>query len=216
MDPQRSAEWFDDRLGKLTSTGAAAIMGTAAARRRYLVEKAVEIATGDHKEIRSKYLEFGKHHENAAIAAYEFETGLAVRLTGLVQHPYIPVIADSPDGLVTETWTQEVVDRGDGEVFNIPQSRPGVVEAKSRYDQAKHVATIFDDAIPKEYVPQCHWHIWCNNAEFCDYVSYCPAMPPASQLHIIRLWRDEKYLAKLEQKTGEFVLELDDLVEKLL
>ena len=212
---QRSTEWFDSRLGKLTGSMAVNVMGTPAARRRYLIEKAVEIATGEFKEIHSKYLTFGIDQEPAAVAAYTLQTGLAVEHIGMVTLDYLPRVACSPDGLVVEKTSVFVqIDKGEEE--EIITRKKGVIEVKSRYDVSKHVGTIFDDKIPKEYLPQCHWNMWVTKTDFCDYVSYCPAMPPSSRLHIVRLERDEDYIYTMQEKAAGFIIELDQLVERLL
>ena len=98
----------------------------------------------------------------------------------------------------------------------ITKTIPGIIEVKCRYDVSKHVDTIFQNQIPKEYLPQCHWNMWVTGSEFCDYVSYSPDMPSNSQLHIIRLLRDEEYILKMQETALVFLRDLDDLVEKLL
>lgn len=216
---QRDRQWHAARLGNLSGSRANDMMGTKQARNRYLVENAVEILTGTQKEFFSKYTEFGKVHEPAAIRDYEFQTGLTVATPPLIVSDLHPRFVCSPDGMVEDelTWTipggtlEEVPD---DEVITKPIK--GVVEVKSRFDVSKHVDTIFKNEIPKEYLPQCHWNMWVSNSNFCDYVSYSPDMPPKSQLHIIRLMRDDDYIVKMQNKALLFLRELDELVEKLL
>ena len=208
---QGDTDWHASRLGCISGSGAAHVMGTAAARERYLIEKAVEIVTGNWTEIKSKYLAFGHDQEPHAIRAYEFQTGLKVESSALVTLPWNDRIICSPDGLVEGMVNNPKFGHGP-----IQHHRKGVVEAKSRWDVSKHVKTIFTNQVPKEYVPQCHWNMWVTCRQFCDYVSYCPDMPAKSQLHVIRVNYDEEYTQKMQTKAFKFLQDLDELVGKLL
>jgi hypothetical protein len=192
---QRSEEWYADRLGALTGSRAGELIGTALKRRRYLVEKAVEVSTGTYRQFDAKALKFGRDNEPKAIVQYEFEYAEKVQEVGLVQLPTNRRIQCSPDGLVRLSK---------------------IIEVKSRMQPNEHVDALFHGVPPDKELPQMQWNLWVTNRNVCDYISYCPAMPPKSQLVVIHVSRDDGMIEKMAKAADKFLWDLDELVERLI
>lgn len=84
----------------------------------------------------------------------------------------------SPDGRVGDDGLNE---------FKCPS--PGV-----------HVQYLFNEKLPTTHVPQTQGGLWISEREWCDFVSYHPVLPPL----IIRVNRDEMYIAKLAKAINDF------------
>ncbi len=56
----------------------------------------------------------------------------------------------------------------------------------------------------------------CTGAKFCDFVSFDPRIPNDLQLFIIRVERDDEYIAEMEKEVKLFLQEVDDLHKQLL
>ena len=52
----------------------------------------------------------------------------------------------------------------------------GAIEIKCPKPK-EHLATIINDQIPSEYIPQLQTGLWVSGREWIDYVSYVPGMP---------------------------------------
>jgi len=62
---------------------------------------------------------------------------------------------------------------------------------------------------PTEYVAQIQGQLWATGRDWCDFVSYNPGFPPALQLSIRRVIRDEEYIAALAIAVTKFLIEVD-------
>lgn len=112
---QRTKQWFDIRLGCVTSSRAhVAAFG-------FLTRKSGEKTKGQENEARYKlkiellcemvskepsehyvnfWMERGMKNEPLARAAYQYQRGVLVDSIGFVMHPTIKMAGASPDGLV--------------------------------------------------------------------------------------------------------------------
>ena len=63
--------------------------------------------------------------------------------------------------------------------------------------------------IPSSAVPQIHGCIWCCDAEWWDFASYCPYVEEEYRLYIQRVPRDEGYIKRLEKACKE----MNDLID---
>ena len=59
------------------------------------------------------------------------------------------------------------------------------------------------------------WQMACTKREWCDFVSFDPRMPPASQLFIKRVERDEERIKELENMVVEFLTEMNEKIDRL-
>jgi hypothetical protein len=53
------------------------------------------------------------------------------------------------------------------------------------------------------------------NRQWCDFVSFDPRLPEDLQLFVIRVNRDDEYIAKLEEEVTAFLEEVELTVTKL-
>lgn len=197
---QRSDEWYEARLGKVTASRLDDVMATikkgeAAARANYRIEIVSERLTGERMlSFTSQAMQWGVYNERAAIAAYELETGRIVSDVGFVVHPVIADSGASPDGLV-----------GDD----------GLIEIKCPETKA-HVNTLLQKKAPAQYIPQIQWQMACTGRKWVDFVSYDPRMPSNLKLAIIRVDRDDELIEKYEQEVINFLSEVSETINLLL
>lgn len=196
---QRTDEWFQARLGKVTASKIADVMaktrtGIGAARGNYAAQLMTERLTGCVTEtFTNAAMQWGTETEPRARAAYEFLTGLSVVETGFVDHPTITMSGASPDGLVGET---------------------GLVEIKCP-NSATHFATLEGAGIDRKYLLQMQWQMACTGRQWCDFASYDPRVPMKMQLHTERVERDNELIAEIEAEVTGFLSEIDERVANL-
>jgi hypothetical protein len=53
------------------------------------------------------------------------------------------------------------------------------------------------------------------NRQWCDFVSFDPRLPEDLQLFVVRVNRDNEYIAKLEEEVVVFLDEVNETVNKL-
>jgi len=200
--PQGTDLWKQDRAGKATGSRAADILakiksGEAAARRDYRVQLAVERLTGAPAEdgYINKEMEWGTAQEPFSRMAFEAATGLLVQEAGFAYLPDIQA-GCSVDGFIDD----------DG--------RKGLFETKSP-KSATHVNYLLAGRLPPQYEPQVTFNMWITGARFADFASFDPRMPEGLQLFRIRVERDDKRIAEIQDEVTAFLAEVDTLVAKL-
>ena len=197
---QGTPEWHQLRLGKVTASRVADILaktksGASASRGNYLIELALQRVT---KTIEESYtnsaMEWGVATEPQARVAYEVSTGNFVDQIAFVNHPTIEGFGCSPDGLIGE----------------------GLIEIKCP-NSATHWSYIKANEPPQKYIIQMQAQMSVTGAKWCDFVSFDPRMPERSQLLIIRINRDEEFIADMENDIKQFLSEVEaevNLMEK--
>ena len=196
---QRSEEWFAARLGKVTASKVGDVIaktktGYSASRENYMAQLICERMTGQKQESYSNAaMEWGTATEPLARAAYEAFKDVLVDEIGIIDHPFLPMCAASPDGLIKED---------------------GMLEIKCP-NTATHFDTLLTGKMPSKYMPQVQWQMACANRLWADFVSYDPRAPEGLQLFITRIERDDKYILELEAEVNKFLEELDARIEKL-
>lgn len=201
LHEQQSPQWFTMKLGVISASKAKEILAksSSATKRTYICSLVAQVATGMAPEINARALDWGNQHEDAARAAYEFETGKEV-----VELPFIYGDASmrygaSPDGLVL---------RSDGN--NIERGS----EIKCPYNSENFIKFACDDTIKKEHEKQCQFSMFVTGAEFWDYGNYDPRMT-TKQLHWYTYERDEKTMRLFEEAVQEVVYEMDVMLDSL-
>jgi len=195
---QRTDDWFAARLGKVTASRVADVVaktksGYSASRDNYMADLIVERLTGQKAAgFSSAAMEWGVEQEPNARAAYSARTGELVEEVGFIDHPAIAMSGASPDGLVND----------------------GCVEFKCP-NTATHLEYLLAGKPPEKYVTQMQWQMACTNRPWCDFVSYDPRLPEHLQMLIVRITRDVKRIAELEDEVRKFLAELDEKVTKL-
>lgn len=196
---QRSPEWFQARLGKVTASKIADVCaktktGWGASRGNYAAQLICERLAGEPTEgFTNAAMQWGTDTEPQARAAYEFLTDNTVTEVALVEHPTIPMSSASPDGIV-----------GDD----------GMVEIKCP-NSATHINTLLKEKIERKYLLQMQWQLACADRQWCDFVSFDPRLPTELQMWVKRVQRDDDMIRETEDIVREFLAEVDATVAEL-
>lgn len=197
---QRSPEWFAQRAGKFTGSRFADLMavtksGPSTSRRNLLATLAVERLTGACVETYSNAaMERGVALEEEARQAYEARIGDLCVEVDFIDHPTLPNVGISPDGLV-----------GDD----------GLVEIKCPASMAKHLDALRTGAHADEYRWQVQGQLWVTGRAWCDVASYDPRFPEHLRLAVRRVERDEAAAAELEAACIKAEAEVLAMVDEL-
>ena len=190
---QGTPEWHQLRLGKVTASRVADILaktktGPSASRQNYLIELALQRTTGIIQESYSNSaMEWGTQTEPQARVAYEVNTNNFVDTVAFVDHPSIDWFGCSPDGLVSDR---------------------GLVEIKCP-NSATHWEYFKSKEPPKKYFIQMQAQIAVTGRDWCDFVSFDPRFPERSQLLVVRVLRDEVFIAEMEAEIVKFLSEVE-------
>lgn len=200
MADQRSPEWFEERLGKVTASCIYKVMAKlkdgrpGADRANYHAQLVTERLTGSPVESFSNAaMQWGTETEPQARAMYRFDKGLDAVETGFHPHPEIAMSGASPDGEVGED---------------------GLVEIKCP-NSATHIATLTGAAIERKYLLQMQWQMACTGRKWCDFASFDPRLPLEMQLHVQRVERDDALIAEIETEVRALLAEVDATVADL-
>ncbi|MFA9263016.1 MAG: YqaJ viral recombinase family protein, partial [Undibacterium sp.] len=100
---QGTKEWRDARLGMVTGTRFADVMGTTEARAKLIAELIAEEFTEQSKDNRvTAEMERGTAEEPFALRAFEEQTGKKVTKQGMWVSEEMPWLSYSPDGPILE------------------------------------------------------------------------------------------------------------------
>lgn len=198
---QHSAAWYDARLGHVTASRVAEVISSKKngeprkAREDYKMELLIETLTGRPAEhYVSPAMDWGIETEKLAREEYKMAKGVEIDRIGYVLHPRIKRSGASPDGLIGEHTLVE---------FKCPTTQT-------------HMLYVIHDVVPDEYMPQMMWQMACTGRAYCDFVSYDPRVPDDFSLFIKRVARDDSYIAQMERKVEEFIIELNDMCQRLM
>ena len=196
---QRTPEWFELRLGKVTASRIGDLMaktrsGYSTSRANYMTELAIQRLTGTVEQgFTSPAMQWGTDQESNARNAYSFFTDNAVQEVAFIKHPTIEQAGASPDGLV-----------GDD----------GLVEIKCP-NSATHLDTLLTGKINNKYLLQMQWQMACSGRKWCDFVSFDPRFPEDLKIFIKRVERDDKLIAEITAEVKKFLAELDETMTQL-
>jgi putative phage-type endonuclease len=194
---QRSVEWFQARLGKVTASRVADVLakiksGESASRRNYKIQLVSERLTGERQETYiNQAMQDGIDREFYARERYVQQFG-EVEEVGFIKHPTLEAGA-SPDGMVGED---------------------GILEIKCPMGST-HTETLMTQDIPSKYIPQVQFQLLVTGRKWCDFVSYNPMFPENLQLFVKRVEADHDYQQELEDEVKKFLDEVDDVINKL-
>ena len=138
-------------------------------------------------------MQWGTETEPQARMAYEAQTNNLVDEEGFIDHPSIANLGCSPDGLVGDS---------------------GLIEIKCPNSKT-HIDTLLSGKAPSKYIPQMQTQMAVTGRKWCDFVSFDPRLPEDLQLFIVRVERDDEYIANLEKEVSAFLQEVDETVNKL-
>jgi len=196
----RSVQWFDARSGIATASNFHKLItptGKPSAQADdYANLLVAELIMGRslQREFSTYALEWGETYEPEARELYQFETGLDVREGGMFVNDAMTYGA-SPDARCFE---------GDTMI--------GLAEIKCPENPANHIEFLIMDSMNPKYIPQVQGQLYVSGAEWVDWFSFYPEMPPAR----IRTYRDEAYLAALGVALSKFEESMQQKFAKLL
>jgi putative phage-type endonuclease len=207
MIEQRTEEWFQQRLGKVTASRISDVIaktktGVSTSRQNYLVQLVSERLTGKKGDsfVNQAMLD-GIERESAARELYMRTRGVSVTEVGFFDHPIIKNSGASPDGAVNA--------EEDGKYA-------GLIEIKCPIETT-HTNTLMSKEVPSKYKSQIQWQMASvsPNVKWCDFISYNPNFPDTMQLFVARVERDNAYIAELEAEVIKFLDEVEQTIIKL-
>lgn len=183
---QRSAEWFEMRKGRITSSEIYKIMGKgdlSETAKTYILEKVCELYGGVTEPATGAALTWGTELEPVAIEHYEKLTNIKVEKASFI--PVGEYYGGSPDGLL------------------LPE---GIIEVKCPFKSANHfkhgminTPEKFKKIAPNYYY-QCISNMVCANAKWCDFISYDPRVKEDYRMFIFRLELTEEEKAAVTER----------------
>ncbi|WP_019219012.1 lambda exonuclease family protein [Bartonella florencae] len=201
---QRTAEWFQARLGKVTASNVYNVLsktakGTPTSKYEdYKLKLMTERLT---EEISQSYItpamQWGIDHEEDALKEYAFIYDTEVSRCGFIQHPTIGMAGASPDGFVGEDGLVEV---------KCPQS-------------VHHLRFFIDDNIKPEYIAQMQFQMACTGRKWCHFMSYNPHFVGRSyhlRMKIKRINRDEEHIQQINQAVEIFLEGIERDLKQIL
>ena len=211
-DGSLNPEWLQARCGWATASrahditklvqktkknGVVTEWKSSSDRDRYMDQLLAERLTGQPQNGKSIYsLNERRRLETPARAAYSFFYDREVVQVGFIHHLFIERFGASPDGYVGDY---------------------GIIEIKN-LDAAQHIKLWEggerEESVFSEYRPQVNSGLACTNREWCDFISYQPAMLDEElKLYVNRVWRNESETSALENSVKAFLEELAQKVE---
>jgi putative phage-type endonuclease len=167
---------------------------TTAGYQNYRAQLICERLTGQPTEtFTSAAMQHGTDTEPQARAFYEMEMGLDVVEVGFIPHPKLEWTGASPDGLVGDS---------------------GLVEIKCP-QPATHIKTLTGAKIARNYMLQMQWQMVCTGREWCDFVSFSPALPAEMQMHRQRVEKDAESVEEITAAVTAFLADVDAACKQL-
>jgi len=195
---QGSDLWLQSRLGVCSASRFKDVLSKgrggspSKTRQSYLYQIAAEIITGQAQDLYTNdAMQWGTDNEPKARSMYEHLEGVEVEQVGFVLHNHR--VGVSPDGLVGDKGLVE---------FKCPKT-------------TTQIARVLEGVFPSEYKAQVQGQLWVCQREWTDFISFDPRITTDAGYFKIRVERDDVYIKELETKINEFLVDLDDVLEKV-
>lgn len=191
---QGSLAWLQTRLGVITASEvhkAVAKLGTET-RNTYMCQLVSEVATGFVEEINSKYLDWGKMHESAARASYEFQNDCEIENVGFIFKDDSFREGASLDGFI----------KGSNKI----------IEIKCPYNPTNYIKFVVEDKIKDEYMWQYQFQMRVTGADVADFAQFDPRMN-VTPFKAITVERDPEYQKKFDEMIPQFISDMDTMLE---
>lgn len=196
---QGTQEWLELRLGKVTASKFSEVMTNgrggkpSATAKSYMIKLVAEILRGQPMPFfENDAMRWGTETEPQARAMYELKNDVDVKEVAFVElNEFVGV---SPDGLVGDE---------------------GLLEIKCPNTETQIKRFLDGVGLPKEYEAQVQGQLWVTGREWCDFVSFDPRIDVEASYIQTRVYRDEEYIAKLEEKVTAFVEEMKEMINTL-
>lgn len=192
--PQGSAGWFQTKLGVISASNADKVLAKVDSQTRatYMAELVAQVCTGHIEEVNSKHMEWGKNHEDAARALYEFENNTIVTLLPFVFKDSSWRVGCSPDALVTDSKGMEI---------------------KCPYNPTHYIQFLTADRIKPEYEYQVQFTMWVLDAHEWDMVQYHPSMA-RNQIKTLNIKRNAETFKRFDEAVPKFIEDMDKMLAK--
>jgi hypothetical protein len=191
---QGTTEWLEARAKIPTASMFAEVMakpgpkgGIAKGRQTYMYKLAGEIITGEPMDsYTNAHMERGIEREDEARSLYAFLTNSTPEQVGFIRNGNCGC---SPDSVI---------------------GTDGILEIK---DALAHIQIdrLLRNVMPSEHKAQVQGQLMVTGRKWCDFMSHCRGLPPL----IVRVERDEEYIAEIRAAVDAFVTELDALVARI-
>ncbi|MGZ3797891.1 MAG: lambda-exonuclease family protein [Pseudobdellovibrionaceae bacterium] len=193
---QGSTAWLQTRLGVITASEvskAVAKLGTDT-RNTYMCQLVAEVASGVVEEINSKYMDWGKMHEQAARSSYEFVHECEIQQLGFIFKDETFREGASLDGFI--------------------KGQNKILEIKCPYNSTNYVKFLIEDKIKQEYQYQYQFQMRVTGAEIADFVQYDPRMA-VKPFKVLTVERDEETQKKFDELIPAFIHDMDTMLEMI-
>ena len=197
---QGSDSWKKARMGKITASRLSDLMkktkyGESTYKTRLRMELAIERITGKSTNtFMNQAMYDGVEREPDARTLFEAMTGKSVALCGSFDHPEIVNTSASPDGLIR------------GENATLELKCPTHVT---------HAKNLLSETIDARYQHQVQWQISCTESDYAYFASYHPDFPPELRLKVVKVEKDDKLIAEIEEAVREFDIEVEGLINDI-
>jgi len=188
---QRTNEWYQARLGKVTASKLSDVMSKGATRDNYMADLLTQRLT---EEIEDSFIttpmQRGIDLESEARDLYLLKSfDSVIEEVGSVPHPTISNFSASPDGLVNDD---------------------GLIEIKCP-NKATHIKFLKTGKPKREYILQMHGQMLCTERKWCDFISYDNRFPDNLSYKCVRIEFNESLANEIESEVIRFLIELDEL-----
>jgi putative phage-type endonuclease len=200
--PQRSQEWFDARLGRVTGSNAKAIWEKTAKGLRtskwqsYQDQLVAEVLTGisaDDVYVTNDMMR-GVELEPVARHALARHIGAQIRETGFVAHNSLRA-GSSLDGDLDDFTA--------------------IVEIKCP-KTTTHLRYVEEGKLPDDYAGQCMHNLYVTGATTLFFASFDDRLPPHLQLFVQEVRAADLPMEKYESDLMEFLQQLEQRVKALV
>jgi putative phage-type endonuclease len=186
---QRSAEWFQARLGIPTASEFDRIITPktrkpSAQAEKYMNRLLAEWVLGEpieEADFLNSYMDRGTELEDSAVKAFEFQAQLKTRAIGLVTTDD-GLIACSPDRLVEDMGTLEI-------------------KCPSAPVHIAYLRSAGSASVAEEYFCQIQGQLMICQLERSFLISHHPKLPPI----VLQITRDDDFIRQLEAALKTFV-----------
>lgn len=190
---QRSTEWHRLRAGVATASNFGKLLTStgklSSQAESYADQLAAEWLMGTTiSQDQSAWMQRGIELEQEARDYYQFTKDVDVEEVGFILRDD-EFVGCSPDGLV-----------GDD----------GLVEIKCPAPHT-HINYLISGTLPGQYQPQVQGQLYVTGRQWCDFISYHPDLPAM----LVRVERDDNYIATLAGALDGLVSKVDYRIEKL-
>lgn len=190
---QGTQEWHDARKGVVTGSRFKDVVtpskgDLSKSSKKYMYELVAERMGATVEFFSNEHMERGNELEDDARTAYEFIKDCEVIEVGFCLGDN-KIIGVSPDGLI---------------------GTDGGLEIKCP-KETTHISYLDDGGLPLIYKPQVQGSMWVTGRKWWDFMSYHPMLPPL----IVRVFRDEEYISKMDKVITEFSNDMIKLEEKI-